>query len=58
MPAIMIGTLEVTLEVRKLVTVMVGELTTQAIHFGTNGLKREAVLQRELPQTCIGVRAD
>lgn len=40
MPAIMIGTLEVTLEVRKLVTVMVGELTTQAIHFGTNDLKR------------------
>ncbi len=36
MPAIMIG----TLEVRKLVTVMLGELTTQAIHFGTNGLKR------------------
>jgi|CEGF01.1.fsa_nt_gi hypothetical protein len=27
-----------TLEVRKLL--MVGELTAQAIHFGTNGLKR------------------
>ncbi len=36
----MIGTLEVTIEVRKLVAVMVGELTAQAIHFGTNGLKR------------------